>query len=238
MRNIMLILGGGGIRGLAHIGVLKALELLGISISEYAGTSAGAIVAAMAASGMKVGEIERIGLSIRKNDIFDFNYPGLLISPSRVKSLCKGENLQKFIKKVIPMGRFDELQKPLFLGAVDIGSGEMTFWGMDADQDISLHDAIYASCAIPGIFPPQKIGKVFYFDGAVVDGLPQLLQARPSGLVTTQTQKVLQAQRTDPVLLVGDPPHGPEPPPKGKVAPMEDRPGCDRSLISTNTAFH
>jgi NTE family protein len=48
----------------------------------------------------------------------------------------------------------------------------MVFWGMDHDRDIPLHDAVYTSCAIPGIFPPQKIGEEFYFDGGVVDSLP------------------------------------------------------------------
>lgn len=184
MRNIMLILGGGGIRGLAHIGVLKALERLGISVSEYVGTSAGSIVAAMAASGMNAAQIEKIGVSIRQGEIFDFHYSGLLTSPVRIKSLCKGEHLRQLIKRAVPMARFEELQKPLSLGTVNIGNGEMVFWGMNGDRNISLHDAIYASCAIPGIFPPQKIGEAFYIDGSVVDGLPlQLAKIRRPDLI-------------------------------------------------------
>ncbi|NKE70282.1 patatin-like phospholipase family protein [Candidatus Manganitrophus noduliformans] len=182
--KVLLILGGGGVRGLAHIGVLKALERLGISISEYAGTSVGAIVAAMAASGMKAGEIEKIGLFLRQSDLFDFNYAGLLTNPGRIKGLCKGERLRQFIKRVIPADRFNRLQKPLFLGAVNIGDGEMTFWGMNHDRNPPLHDAIYASCAIPGIFPPQKIGEAFYVDGGVVDSLPlQLAKIRKPDLI-------------------------------------------------------
>jgi len=182
--KVLLILGGGGVRGLAHIGALKALERLGISISEYAGTSVGAIVAAMAASGMKAGEIEKVGLSLRQSDLFDFNYTGLLTNPGRIKGLCKGESLRRFIKRVIPVDRFSHLQKPLFLGAVNIGNGEMTFWGMNQDQHLPLHDAIYASCAIPGIFPPQKIGEAFYVDGGVVDTLPiQLAKIRKPDLI-------------------------------------------------------
>ena len=124
--KVMLILGGGGIRGLAHIGVLRALEKLGIPISEYGGTSVGAIIAAMAASGMKTSEIEEIGLSLRQNDVFDLNYQGLLTRPSKIPGLCKGEKLKQLIQRVIPVSRFSELQKPLFLGSVDIGNGEET----------------------------------------------------------------------------------------------------------------
>jgi len=168
----MLILGGGGFRGLAHIGVLKALERLGIPISEYGGTSIGAIIAAMAASGMKPKEIEEIGLSIRQNDIFDLNYQGFLTRPSRIQGLCKGEKLKQLIKRIIPVSRFNELQRPLFLSSVDIGNGEMVFWGMSPNDEVLLHDAVYSSCAIPGIFPPQRIGETFYVDGGVVDSLP------------------------------------------------------------------
>jgi len=170
--KVMLILGGGGIRGLAHIGVLRALEKLGIPISEYGGTSVGAIIASMAASGMKAKEIEEIGLSLRQSDIFDLNYQGFLTRPGKIPGLCKGEKLKQLIQRVIPVSRFNELQKPLFLGSVDIGNGEMIFWGMDPDDGVLLHDAIYSSCAIPGIFPPQKIGESFYVDGGVVDSLP------------------------------------------------------------------
>lgn len=204
MRNIMLILGGGGIRGLAHIGVLKVLERLGISISAYAGTSAGAIVAAMAASGMKVGEIEKIGLSIRQSNIFDFNYPGLLTGLRRIKSLCKGENLRQLIKKVIPLNRFNELQKPLFVSAVDIGTGETVFWGAGADRNVLLHDAVYASCAIPGIFPPQRIRGAFYIDGGVADSLPlQLARIRNPDLIIAVNLGALSPVNGDEILENG-----------------------------------
>lgn len=172
MHRIMLVLGGGGIRGLAHIGVLKALERLGIPIAEYAGTSVGAIVAAMAASGMSAARIEQIGVSIRQKDIFDFQYSSLLTSPRRITSLCKGERLRQLITRIIPVTRFDEVQTPLVVSGVDIGSGQSVFWGMDDDRDLSLHDAIYASCAIPGIFPPQKIRGALYIDGGVAESLP------------------------------------------------------------------
>jgi NTE family protein len=203
MRNIMLILGGGGIKGLAHIGVVKALEQLGLSVSEYAGTSAGAIVAAMAASGMKAEEIEKVGLSIRQSDIFDFNYAGIL-NPTRIIGLCKGERLRQFIKRAIPVNRFSELQKPLILSAVDIGKGETVSWGMDSDQEIGLHDAVYASCAIPGIFPPQKNGDAYYFDGGVVENLPlQLASVRKPDLIIAVKLGARNLAKGDEVLKGG-----------------------------------
>jgi NTE family protein len=167
MQNIMLILGGGGVRGLAHIGVLKALERLGMPISEYAGTSVGAIIAAMAAGGMETAEIERIGLAVRPTDLFDVDYAALLTHPARIKGLYKGDKLRQFLKRVIPASRFHELQKPLFIGAINMGSGESAVWGRDAD--IPLHDVLYASCAVPGLFPPQPIGPSVYIDGGSVE---------------------------------------------------------------------
>jgi NTE family protein len=203
MRNIMLVLGGGGIKGLAHIGVVKALEQLGIPVSEYVGTSAGAIVAAMAASGMKADEIEKVGLSIRQSDIFDFNYAGIL-NPSRIKGLCKGDSLRQFIKRAIPVNRFSELPKPLFLSAVDIGRGETISWGMDSDQEITLHDAVYASCAIPGIFPPQKIGDAYYFDGGIVDNLPlQFAKTRKPDMIIAVRLGPRKLAKGDEVLKGG-----------------------------------
>jgi NTE family protein len=132
---------------------------------------------------MKADEIEKVGLSLRQNDIFDFNYAGIL-NPTKIKGLCKGENLRRFIKKAIPVSNFSELQKPLFLSAVDIGKGEAVSWGMNTDGEITLHEAIYASCAIPGIFPPQKIGDAYYFDGGIVENLPlQLARTRKPDMV-------------------------------------------------------
>jgi NTE family protein len=171
-KKIVLVLSGGGMRGMAHIGVLKAIESLGINISEYVGASIGSLVGAMAAGGLKAQEIEEIACRIRKEDILDLDYWGFLWKRGKIRSAHKGKKLHDFIKKTLPIDSFDELSKPFFVNAVDINTGANIFWGLEKLKDLPLHDAVYSSCAIPGIFPPKRIGEAYYVDGGVVDPLP------------------------------------------------------------------
>src|SRR5450631_3304873 len=77
-KKVAVVLGGGGMKGLAHIGALKALHRHGIVPDEYIGTSVGSFIAAMAAGGLSPEQIEDIGLSIRRHDILDYDWLGLL----------------------------------------------------------------------------------------------------------------------------------------------------------------
>src|SRR6185295_1793555 len=88
--KVSVVLGGGGMKGLAHIGALKALHRHGIIPDEYIGTSVGSYIAALAAGGLHPDRIEDIGLSIRRRDILDYNWLGMLCRPGRAKSLYRG----------------------------------------------------------------------------------------------------------------------------------------------------
>lgn len=183
-KKIILVLGGGGMRGLAHIGILKALERLGIHISEYVGTSVGSLIGAMAAAGMSAQEMERCALSIRRADILDFDLKGFLFRRHKIKSIYKGNRLYDFIRKVLPVKRFQDLGAPFFANAVEINTGVNVFWGLDRLSDLPLADAVYSSCAIPGVFPPRKIGEGYYVDGGIADPLPiKFVQMRQPDLV-------------------------------------------------------
>jgi len=171
-KKIILVLSGGGMRGMAHIGVIRAIESLGINISEYVGASIGSLVGAMAAGGVKAQEIKETACRIRKQDILDLDYWGFLWKRGRIQSAYKGKKLHDFIKGTLPIDSFDALPKPFFANAVDINTGVNIFWGLEKLRDLPLHDAVYASCAIPGIFPPKKIGGNYYVDGGVVDPFP------------------------------------------------------------------
>lgn len=183
-RRVSLVLGGGGLKGLAHIGVLKVLASHGIVPDEYVGASVGSIVAALAASGLRPEEIERIALAIRKSDILDFDWKGLLIRRGRVRSLYRGVALRSWLRRVLPVTRFSELAKPAYFTSVDMNTSEPIVWGGPDSADISLQECLAASCAIPGFYPPVEIGRRHYFDGTLVDTLPvSAATAGPSDLI-------------------------------------------------------
>jgi NTE family protein len=92
-KKIAVVLGGGGMKGLAHIGALKALHRHGIVPDEYIGTSVGAYIAALAAGGLSADQIEDIGLSIRRGDILDYDWLGLLWKRGSSRSLYRGKAL-------------------------------------------------------------------------------------------------------------------------------------------------
>jgi NTE family protein len=171
-KKIILVLGGGGMRGMAHIGVIKAIESMGINIAEYVGASIGSFIGAMAAGGMSGEEIEEVARKIKKRDALDLDYWGFLWKRGKIKSIYKGKKLHDFIRRTLPIDNFYDLYKPFFANAVDISTGANVFWGVEKLKDLPVHDAVYSSCAIPGIFAPKKIGEAYYVDGGVVDPLP------------------------------------------------------------------
>lgn len=172
MRRVALVLGGGGMRGLAHVGVLRALLRRGLAPDEYIGTSAGAYVAALAAGGLSPDEIRDIALSIRKQDLLDYDWLGLLWKRGRARSLYRGKALHDFVRRTLPCDRFDDLPHPLYMTAVDLGGAGEVVWGMPGFRDIPIHDCVVASCSLPGIYPPKRIGPYWFVDGGIVDTLP------------------------------------------------------------------
>ncbi len=171
-KKISIVLGGGGTKGLAHIGVLKVLERYGIVPDEYVGTSVGAYIGALAAGGMSAGEIEAVALALRRRDILDYNWLGLLVHRGRARSLYRGKALHDFIRRTLPVDRFDRLPRPLYVTSVELASAREVIWGMPGYREVPIHDCVVASCAIPGIFPPKRINQHHFVDGSLVDTLP------------------------------------------------------------------
>jgi NTE family protein len=171
-KKVVIVLGGGGTKGLAHIGVLKVLERYGIAPDEYVGTSVGAYIGALAAGGMSAGEIEDVALSLRRGDILDYNWLGLLVHRGRARSLYRGKALHDFIRRTLPVDRFDRLPRPLYVTSVELASAREVIWGMPGYREVPIHDCVVASCAIPGIFPPKRINQHYFVDGSLVDTLP------------------------------------------------------------------
>ena len=171
-RRIAVVLGGGGLKGFAHIGVLRALAERDIVPTTFAGTSIGALIAAAHLGGMSLSEMTERAASLRRGDLFRLNSMGMLMERMRVTSIYSDEPLQALIAAVIPPKRFDELERQLLVNTVDIERGTQVIWGSPGLRDAQVADAVYASCALPGSFPPGKVRERLCIDGGTIDNLP------------------------------------------------------------------
>lgn len=191
--RIGLVLGGGGARGAAHIGVLRALEEQRIPIDCIAGTSMGALVGAAYASGMTSGEIDKLVTAIDWHETF--GGAGIRdLQPVHVKSartiysnrlefglknkgllapggLVASQQIDSLLRSIVSRARyqksFDDLPIPFRAVATDVRTGEMVVLG---SGDLSM--AMRASMAVPGAFTPVQIDGRVLADGALVRNLP------------------------------------------------------------------
>jgi NTE family protein len=171
-RRVAIVLGGGGLKGFAHVGVLRALEERGIAPQVYAGTSIGALMAAAAAGGMPNEEMAKRSMSLRRRDLFRINHFGMLMERMRSPAVYLEEPLRDLCRMVVPLAKFNQLPKRLLVNTVDAERGTQVVWGLPGLDDAWVHDAVYASCALPGLFPPGRVGGRTCFDGGVIDNLP------------------------------------------------------------------
>jgi NTE family protein len=157
--KIGITLSGGGARGIAHIGVLKALEEMGVAISVISGTSAGAVVGSLYAHGYKPEEILSI---IQKVSVFKSVKPAWTWI-----GLLSLEGLRDVFLKYIPENNFDALKIPLTVAATDIEKGEIVYFSRG-----ELIPCIMASSCVPAVFAPVSFDGKLLVDGGVLDNLP------------------------------------------------------------------
>lgn len=160
-KKIGLALSGGGARGFAHIGVLKALVEGGIPIDMIAGTSAGSIVGGAFAAGMSPGEIMKMASRVRW---------GNLIRPSLSPlGILSNAPMGVFIRKEMPVSTFEDMPVPFAAVACDFATGDEVVFKESGD----LAFAIRASCAVPGVFAPLRHpdGRLLV-DGGVISPTP------------------------------------------------------------------
>lgn len=168
--RVVCVLSGGGAKSAAHAGALKALEEARLSASHFVGTSLGAVVGACFAGGLTYGEVlQRIG-RVTRRDVAQVA-PGVLLGPLG-KSLFRRAPLQDTIRRLVPVARFEELRAPLTITATDLATGELVLFGAGGRTDVPLHDALYASCALPVFYPPATLHGRRYADGGLRAVLP------------------------------------------------------------------
>ncbi len=154
-----LALGGGFARGILHIGVLKVLEEARIPVDFVAGTSVGALVGSFYCAGMSTREMEEVARIARFNDFARWTL-------SRY-GFCSTDRINRFCERVMKIKSFEELKIPFAVIATEIRTGEAVVFTRG-----SLVDAIRASCAYPGMFPPVEIDGRSYVDGMLAYSVP------------------------------------------------------------------
>jgi NTE family protein len=165
-------LGGGGIKGLAHLGVLTALEEAGVRPVEIVGSSIGALIGASWCAGVSVKELQSVAVGIRRRDVLRMASTEMAFKRMQTPSLYRREPLERLARGLLGDITFDDLKVPLIVNTVDLNSGQQVLWGTPGFTNVHIADAVYASCALPGFLPPQEINGRYFVDGAVVENLP------------------------------------------------------------------
>jgi NTE family protein len=180
-----LVLGGGGLKGFAHIGALQALSERGLHPTAVAGSSIGALIGAAYVAGFPVAEMRDRALVLRRKQLFRINHLGMLLERMQSPSIYLEEPLRALIDDIVPDVTFDDLPMPLLINTVDLERGTPLVWGAPGFTNVRVRDAVYASCALPGFFPPGLVGGRVCVDGGTVDNLPATVvrDAVPRGSV-------------------------------------------------------
>ena len=153
-------LSGGGARGFAHVGALKALEEAGMKPDVIAGVSAGAVAAVMYAAGVPLDEMLSLFTSTK---FTDFARPSL-IHGDGMFSLMR---FKQFIEEATGIDRLENLRRPTYVGVTDLDHGEPAEF-----HEGPLGERVVASCSIPIVFSPVEIDGIHYVDGGVLRNLP------------------------------------------------------------------
>lgn len=158
--KIAVALGGGGAKGNAHIGVLKVLDREGFEIKGIAGTSAGGMVAALYAAGFMPDEIEQAMANADQSKLYGIGNAG---GPA----IFGVDGVVQILSDMLGDRTFDDLLIPCAVTAVDIHSRQEVVL-----KEGRVVDALMATIAIPGVFPPKEWGESLLVDGGVLDPVP------------------------------------------------------------------
>lgn len=155
--HTILVLGGGAMRGMAHIGVIRALAEARIEIDAIVGTSIGALIGARWASGASIAELEADALGVTEQAVLKRNIKAYMPGGVAQPAVYDGEHYRDLIQRIVAPATFASLVRPIRVNAMSLRNGEERWFGNGADLSLSLTDAVYASGALPLIFPPLAL---------------------------------------------------------------------------------
>ncbi len=161
-KKIALVLGGGGPKGLAHIGVIKVLLGAGIRFDLIIGTSIGALIGGAYSVSGSIDKVEEIATSTDAKTVLS-----MLFDPSIRMGLIKGEKIRKFILEKIGNPEIETLNPKFLAVATDLNSGNPVVF-----SEGNLVDAVRASISIPFVFQPVKFGNTLLADGGLSQNVP------------------------------------------------------------------
>ena len=162
-RKIGLALGGGGAKGLAHIGVIKEIERAGLEISYITGTSMGALVGAWYASTKDISTLEKLFLGVKKDDV----YTAGKIARKHDGLIFKDSSIPDFLESHFSKFNFEDCKIPFKAIATDVKNGEQVVLEVG-----NIADAVRASTALPVVFSPVQIDGRLLMDGGFVNPVP------------------------------------------------------------------
>jgi NTE family protein len=169
------VFAGGGSLGAVQVGMLRELTRHGVSADFVVGSSVGAINASYFASAPNhagIEKLERIWCAIRRHDVFPVTLRSVLGLLGRPDNLIDPSNLRRLVERHLPFPNFEDAMIPVHVIATNLGGTAVCLSSGPAI------DAIMASAAIPGAFPPVHIGKDHLMDGAVASNTPILTAAK------------------------------------------------------------
>jgi len=154
-----LVLSGGGFRGVAHIGVLQAMQDAGLKADVISGVSAGALVGACYAAGLSCEQMLALFTKPKLFSLTHYAYkkPGLLDT----------DKLLLYFNEFIHQKTFEELEIPLYVCATDMSAGKLVTFSKG-----QLNKPVLASCAFPFVFSPVKFEDSYYSDGGIINNFP------------------------------------------------------------------
>lgn len=158
-KRVGLALGGGGARGMAHVGVLRVLEMEGIPIDCVAGTSAGSLVGAVYAAGLRGDRLMEMALTLRWHHIASLVWPR--------RGLVSFAKLERYMAEQIGDPAFADLEIPYAAVAADLATGEQVVL-----RKGRVAPAVRASCSVPGVVTPVEVDGRLLGDGGVTNNLP------------------------------------------------------------------
>jgi NTE family protein len=169
-RRITVALSGGGIKTAAHLTAVKVLREAAFVPSRYVATSMGAIMAVGLSLGLPHDELVGRFLTLTRRDVAAIDRTSLLRGIF-ARALFREAPLRKALERGIPVRRFDELPVPLTITTTDLDTGELILFG-DGGLDAPLLDVLYATCALPLLYPVGLIGGRRLADGGIRGVVP------------------------------------------------------------------